>query len=276
MLAAAVAEAGRTGAVPTALTFDPHPAVLLAPSRVPLLLSSLDERVALLQSAGAAQVIVEPFDARLGALTPAEFAERVLVGRLRASTVVVGDDFRFGCHRSGDIATLKELGARLGFTVRVIPPVLVDGVPARSSVVRQMVADSRVEAAARLLGRPLTRSGTVVRGRQLGRTIGFPTANLEVPAGLSVPGAGVYAGRAFVPQGVFAAAISVGVNVTVDETAPSTVEAYLLDFDDDLYDRPLTLEFVAHLRGMVKFDGLAALSAQIAQDVAATRRAILL
>ena len=260
-----------TGLSVTALTFDPHPAALLAPSRVPPMLLSLDDRESLLREGGADSVVVLPFDRTLAAQTPAAFVEEILLGQLGAACVVVGDDFRYGCDRRGDIAALRLAGERRGFSVVVVPPVFLGGVPARSTTIRQMLAGGQPEGAARLLGRPHFLTGIIVRGKQLGRTIGFPTANLDVPRGLLVPAPGVYAGEARWNGLARKAAISVGVNVTVDESAAPTVEAYLLDFDGDLYDETLTLTFERFLRPMVKFNGLDALIAAIRADVEAVR-----
>lgn len=260
-----------TGLSVTALTFDPHPAALLSPSRVPAMLLSLSDRERLLREGGADSVVALPFDRAFAAQTPEEFIEGILLGKLRATCVVVGEDFRYGCDRRGDIAALKSSGERHGFSMVVVPPVFLDGVPARSTTIRQMLLGGQPEAAARLLGRPHFLTGTVVRGKQLGRTIGFPTANLDVPHGLLVPAPGVYAGEATWNGETRKAAISVGVNVTVDEAAPPTVEAHLLDFDGDLYDKTLTLTFERFLRPMVKFDGLDALIAAIRADVDAVR-----
>lgn len=275
LIAAAADEARRTGGYAAALTFDPHPAALFAPSSTPPLLGTLDERRALLREAGARAVAVARFDRAFASQSPEAFAREVLARRLGARAVVVGEDFRFGAGQAGDAAALAALGERLGFSVRVVPQVTVDGVPARSRTIRGRLADGDVAGAAALLGRDFARTALVVRGRQLGRTLGWPTANLAPTPGLATPGAGVYAGRATCDAGTFAAAVSVGVNVTIDEDAAPTVEAHLLDFDGDLYDRPLTVAFVRRLRGMVKFDGLDALTAQIARDVDATRRCIL-
>ena len=166
---------------------------------------------------------------------------------------------------------LKLAGERHGFSVIVVPPVFADGSPARSTVIRQLLLGGRPEGAAHLLGRPHFLSGAVVRGKQLGRTIGFPTANLDTLPGLLVPAPGVYAGEARWDGQSRKAAISVGVNATVDETAASTVEAHLLDFDGDLYDETLTLTFERFLRPMVKFDSMESLMAAIRADVEAVR-----
>ncbi|MBB6053058.1 bifunctional riboflavin kinase/FAD synthetase [Armatimonas rosea] len=262
---ALLATARASGLPVTALTFDPHPAALLSPARTPKLLGTLAERTALLKAAGAERVEVIPFDPAFAALTPAAFIEQVL-RPVQPEWIVVGDDFRFGCERRGDVETLRAAGLR----VEAVPGVFVDGVPARSTVIRQMLSGGQVAEAARLLGRPYTLSGEVVHGRKLGRTIGYPTANLASDPRVLIPAPGVYAGQATLADGrVFRAAISIGTNPTVTENGPLTVEAFLLEgFDEDLYGQVLTLSFVHFLRGTVKFDGLDALLQQMAADVA--------
>jgi riboflavin kinase / FMN adenylyltransferase len=244
-------------------------------ARVPELLGTLEERGALLREYGAGAVVVARFDRAFAALTPDEFIEDVLLGRLRARVVVVGDDFRFGCNRAGDVNALRQAGERHGFAVRVTPPIFVEGTPARSTVVRQLLAGGRVAEAANLLGRPYALAGVVVRGRQLGRTIGFPTANLQTAPGVLVPAAGVYAAWATLADGQSVrAAVSIGTNPTVTpEATARTVEAYLMDgFTGDLYDQPLTLRFAHYLRPTLKFDSLDALIERMRDDVAEADR----
>ncbi len=259
------------GAVPAVLTFDPHPTVAFAPARVPLMLGTLEERINLLKSHGAQIIIVAHFDRALAAQTPEEFARRILAETLGARAVIVGEDFRFGRDRTGDVATLRGAGGRFGFTVHSVAPVLIDGVPARSTEIRRMVGSGQVEEATRLLGRPYSLSGEVVYGKQLGRTLGYPTANLASAPGVLVPAAGVYACRALLEEGsVHRAAVSVGTNLTISPDAPRTVEAFLMDsFSRDLYGRRIVIEFLHYLRPMLKFEGLEALVAQMALDVEA-------
>ena len=269
LLARAAEMAHTHNLTPAALTFDPHPAALFAPARAPLLLGTIAERTHLLHRYGAEVVVVAPFDRAFAALTPDEFVRDILRGRLQAGAVVVGDDFRFGCDRTGDVSFLRRAGAEAGFAVEVVPPVFVAGVPARSSAIRHMIAGGEVGEAARLLGRPYALTGPVVHGRKMGRTLGYPTANLETPAGVLVPGAGVYAGLIHLASGTtHRTAISVGDNPTVTINGPRTVEAFVMDgFAGDLYDQTVTVEFHHLLRPMVKFDGLDALIAQMARDV---------
>ncbi|MGC4047950.1 MAG: bifunctional riboflavin kinase/FAD synthetase [Armatimonas sp.] len=256
-----------TGLSALALTFDPHPATLFSPARVPLLLGTVEERDALLRAHGVDTVVIQPFDRAFAALTPDDFVREVLLDGLNAGAIIVGEDFRFGCDRRGDISALRQAGDRHDFKVIVVPPVFLDGTPVRSTTIRQLLSGGQTEAAARLLGRPYSLSGVVVRGRQLGRQLGFPTANLAIPAGQLIPAPGVYAGRV----GECLAAISVGVNITVDPDAAPTVEAYLLDFFGDLYDQHLTFQFEKFLRPMQKFDGLDTLISAIRADVETVR-----
>jgi riboflavin kinase/FMN adenylyltransferase len=270
LLAAAQEEAQATDSTPAALTFDPHPAVVFAPSRVPLLLSSLKDRAMLLHRYGADEVLVVHFDRAFAALMPEEFIRSVLMERLHVRAVIVGDDFRFGCDRKGDVAYLQKAGERYGFAVRSIAPVFVNGVPARSTAIRQMLMGGQVEEAARLLGRPYALAGQVVQGRRLGRTLGYPTANLATAPGILVPAAAIYAGHALLESGErIPAAISIGTNPTVTpESVAATVEAYLMGgFDRDLYGQRLSVEFVSYLRPTMKFDSLQALVQQMGRDV---------
>ena len=247
-----------------ALTFDPHPAALLSPGRTPKLLGTLDERVARLQEYGADRVQVIAFDHAFASLTPDAFIESVLKPH-QPELVVVGEDFRFGYERRGDVAALQAAGLK----VAVVPGVFVEGVPARSTVIRQMLAGGQVSEATRLLGRPYTLTGEVVHGRKLGRTIGYPTANLAAHPAVLIPTAGVYAGQATLTDGrTFRAAISIGTNPTVTDNGLLTVEAFLRDgFDEEIYGQTLTLAFVQFLRGTVKFESLEALLVQMAIDV---------
>jgi riboflavin kinase/FMN adenylyltransferase len=257
-------------AVPTALTFDPHPSAVLAPARTPALLGTLRERLKLLQAQGAEQIVVARFDQALAAQTPSEFIHEILLKRLHVRAVVVGEDFRFGCDRSGDVNALRRAGDKHGFVVAVVPPVFVNSMPARSTTIRQLLTGGKVEEASLLLGRAYALTGTVVHGRKLGRTIGFPTANMAIAPGIQIPADGVYAGTAVLETGeTVRAAVSIGTNPTVTpSTHQRTVEAFLMEgFDRDLYDQTLSVQFVAYLRPTIKFDSLDALIAQMHQDI---------
>ena len=268
--------ADNTGGEVAALTFDPHPARLLAPGLAPPLIVSLERRAELLGEAGVDVVVVEPFTRELAAVEAEAFGADVLGRDLRAAHVVVGYDFSFGKGRRGDTTMLGDLGERHGFGVSIVRRVSIHGLTCSSTKVREFVLEGRVEGAAVLLGRPFEITGTVVRGAGRGRGIGYPTANVQGEAEL-LPKAGIYAARAELLDDAGAvtashvAALSVGTNPTFVAGGGLTVEAYLLDFDADLYGRRLRLQLIERLRDELRFDSVDALTKQIAADVARTR-----
>jgi len=245
------------GLTPTVVTFDPHPRVVLG-NRVELL-ATLERRLELIAEAGIDDVLVVPFTPELAALEPEAFVEQFLRA-IGAEVVVAGADFRFGHGRSGDL----ELCERLGFDVRPVP--LVEGVS--STLIRRLLRAGEVDRAAPLLGRPAEVDGIVVSGDARGGTLGFPTANVRVPPDLLVPAHGIYAGAADGHR----AATSIGVNPHYGG-AELRVEAFLLDYEGDLYGRRLIVELWRRLRDERAFDSEADLVAQIARDVEETRTA---
>ncbi len=283
ILDAARRRAAAAGTQVVAMTFEPHPSALLTPDRVPATLTPLEYKLELLEGAGVdAAVIVQTTPAFL-AIPAEQFVTDVIVKRFHPIAVVEGPTFGFGAHRRGNVRTLAAAGAQHGFEVQVVEPVRValGGHPetiVSSSLVRHLLTSGTVDGAALCLGRPYALFGRIERGSGRGRTIGFPTANLSVGSQL-IPGSGVYAGRAHLSgsgassaaAAPIAAAISVGKNPTFDATQ-LTVEAFLLDFDGDLYGQLIRLEFLAWLRSQQKFDSPEALSEQIQRDVAATRQ----
>lgn len=268
-----------------ALTFDPHPLHFVAPDRAPPLLTTPARRAQLLRGAGADYVCVRKFDAAFASLSPEAFVEEVLIKELGAKGVVVGTDFRFGAQRAGDVELLHTLGARHGLNVVTVSPVTLDGRLVSSSQVRAALADGNVELAAQMLTRVHDVTRKVVQGDKRGRTIGFPTANLELK-GLMPPADGVYAVSVRVLDDVVGGELAgpppstgrlMGVaNLGVRPTlgAGRSMEVHILDFDGDLYGRELRVGFVARIRGEQKFSGIDALRAQIARDVESGRRAI--
>jgi riboflavin kinase/FMN adenylyltransferase len=255
---AVVEAAVDAGPAPTVVTFHPHPRTVLG-NRVELL-ATLERRLELLADCGVEDVLVVEFTPETAAYSPAEFAQEYLRG-IGAEVVVAGTGFRFGRQRAGDL----ELLSSLGIDTREVP--LVEGIS--SSRIRQLAHAGDVEGAARLLGRPLEVEGTVVWGDQRGGTLGFPTANLLVDADLLVPAFGIYAGAA----GDRRAAISIGINPHYGGTE-RRVEAYLLDWEGDLYGDRLVVEVWQRLRDELAFESEAALIAQIAEDVEQTRAAV--
>jgi len=259
-------------------TFDPHPRKVLRPEGAPKLLTTLEQRLELLEAAGVDAVIVETFT-REFAGTPAEvFIREVIHRRIRPLEVYVGYDFHFGRDREGSMRLLTELGPRLGFSVTIIPEVVVDGGDVNSTRIRQVLAESRVAEASLLLGRPYTIRGRIAPGDRRGRSLGFPTANLD-PENEVLPGAGVYAGRLRLldagapPAGqTFAAVTNVGTRPTFRDGGEVLAEAHLLDFEGDLYGRRVELSFLACLRPERRFASVDSLRAQIRADVEAARQ----
>ena len=252
------------------LTFDPHPLSVLRPD-VPLAyLTSADERAEVLTALGLDFVLVLPFSRQVAALSAAEFMS-TLAGNIPLRALWIGPDFALGRGREGNAARLSEIGAALGYSVQVVPPFDWQGQPVRSSRVRTLLSeDGDATQAAELLGRPYQAWGTVTTGAQRGRTIGFPTANLTLPAGRLVPANGVYACWAWREARGIPAVVNVGVRPTFDN-AHRSIEAFLLDFSGDLYGETLGLSFVRRLRGEQRFSGIDALVQQIEADVVAAR-----
>jgi riboflavin kinase / FMN adenylyltransferase len=259
------------------VTFDPHPDEVVRPGAHPPHLGTARRRAELLAGLGVDAVCVLPFTREFSELGPDEFVRAVLVDRLHAVRVVVGEDFRFGYRAAGDVALLAELGEKYDFAAEGVPLLADDGVRISSSGIRERLAAGDVAAAARDLGRSHRVEGVVVRGQRRGRALGFPTANLETPPYTAIPADGVYAGWLISldpggrEQERWPAAISVGTNPTFDETERS-VEAHALDRDDlDLYGTHVAVDFVARLRGQVRFGSVDELVAQMRRDVDAAR-----
>lgn len=256
----------------TVVTFDRNPLEVVRPDRAPVPLVSLAHKVELLHEAGADRVVVVPFTAETAAQPAQEFAERVLFDGLGGRVLLVGEDFRFGHRGAGDAAMLRALAEPRGARVESIDDIcFADGRRVSSTWIREALALGRVDEANGMLGRRHVLRGDVVRGFQRGRALGYPTANLGTPVEGFVPADGVYAALAHVDAGTFAAAVSIGHNPTFDGVAAKTVEAYLLDVDLDLYDRPIALELVEFVRPMHRFEALEQLVAQMGRDVEQTR-----
>jgi len=280
IVSGAAEAAAELGIPVVVITFDPHPAEVTRPGSHPPLLCTIRRRAQLLADEGADAVCVLPFTYEFSQLGPDEFVRAVLVDRLHARRVVVGENFRFGHRAAGDVALLAELGEKYDFGAEGVPLLADGGVAISSSGIRARLADGDVAGASRDLGRPHRVEGVVVRGQQRGRALGFPTANLEPPSRTVVPADGVYAGwlARLDTEGReevrWPAAISVGTNPTFDGRE-QTVEAYALDRDDlDLYGVHVAVDFVARLRGMVRYESAAALAEQMRRDVDEARALI--
>jgi riboflavin kinase/FMN adenylyltransferase len=277
LIAKTMEEAGTLNASSVALTWDRHPNTTLRPDRTPPLLTSAPRKIELLEGTGLDVVAVIPFDIELSRWSPERFVEDVLVGGLGARSIFVGEDWRFGHKAEGTVGLLEEMGVDLGFVVHGAPLVEVGGLPVSSSRTRKEVEAGEMAEARVLLGRPFDLDGLVEHGDHRGKDLGFPTANLAVEPTLIEPRLGVYAGIARTGDRSVPAAINVGVNPTFggeDGVTPRRVEAYLLDFEGDLYGDTLRLEFWQRLRDEEKFESVDDLIAQMARDVARTRELV--
>ncbi|WP_344598492.1 bifunctional riboflavin kinase/FAD synthetase [Actinomadura vinacea] len=258
-----------------AITFDPHPDEVVRPGTHPPLLTTTRRRIELLEGLGTDAVAVVPFTLELSKVPPDEFVQSVLVERLHAAHVIVGEDFRFGHRAKGDVGLLTELGDKYEFTAAGMP-LVANGDTISSTYIRERLEAGEVEEAAHALGRPHRVEGVVVRGHQRGRALGFPTANLETLPHTAIPADGVYAGRLVGGSDRYAgfrwpAAISIGTNPTF-EGEERTVEAYALDRDDlDLYGEHMGVDFQARIRDTLKFDSIDALIEEMHRDVERAR-----
>jgi riboflavin kinase/FMN adenylyltransferase len=281
------------GAITAAVTFDRHPATVVRPESAPLLLTDLDQRLERLAEAGVEVTLVVPFDDARAKEAAEEFVAEILVGCLAARAVVVGADFHFGHRRQGNVALLQALGVEHGFEVHGVDLAgAVDGAgmpgmpgmpgtpstlaPISSTAIRRALAGGDVASANRMLGRPHEVRGVVERGDRRGGPLGYPTANVTVPASIQLPAPGIYAGWYFRPPGTtHPAAVALGRRPTFSPASDRlTLEAYLLDFDGDLYGETAAVRFVERLRDEERFDSVEELVAQMGRDVDATRAAL--
>ncbi|MGN7948092.1 bifunctional riboflavin kinase/FAD synthetase [Microbacterium sp. 22215] len=271
--------AASSGLKTVAVTFDRNPLAVLRPDRCPENVVTVDRKIELLGELELDATLLLTFDAELAARSAEDFVNSILVGALRVSTVLVGEDFRFGRGGAGTPALLRELGPKLGFTVEVVDDVFLDDSERRvsSTWIRELLMDGDVTTAARVLDRNVDVRGEVVHGLKRGRELGFPTANLSASVDSFVPGDGVYAGWLFDHEtGIrHRAAISVGTNPTFDDVLERQVEAHVIgETDLDLYGHDVTVEFVERLRGMVAFEGIEKLKSQMTADVTDAERVL--
>jgi len=274
LIACARERAAATRALTVALTFDPHPSVLLAPAHAPAMLTSIERRIELLAEAGVDAVVVEPFTRELAGVTPEAFIDDLVIGALRARAIVVGYDFSYGQGRAGTTDALRAHGDRAGIEVAIVPPVTVDGEIAASTRVRGLLRAGDLARAERMLGRPWDVDGVVVHGAERGRAIGVPTANIAPDVELAIA-PGIYAVTLGVAGGpAMPAVASLGTNPTFVDAGRLVLEVHVLDWTGDLYDQRVRTTFVARLRDEQKFDSVEALLAQIWRDVAEARVAL--
>jgi riboflavin kinase/FMN adenylyltransferase len=270
ILQTAIGEARALGGSAFALTFDPLPARVLAPERAPKLILTPHDKLELLRTSGLDAVLVLDFTPELSRLTPRDFVRQYLIERIGVRVVVVGHSVSFGHQRAGNAQVMAALGREFGFGVRVVGPIKAAGMEASSTRVREVIGEGDLLTAAKLLGRCHFLRGTVVHGRERGRTIGFPTANIQSRTEL-LPPDGVYATRIILPDGTTHGSITnIGMRPTFAEPA-RTIEAHIFDFDRDIYDQEVKLELIERIRPEKKFESAAALAAQIASDVSRAR-----
>lgn len=259
------------------ITFDPHPRTVVSHDGSNVrLLTTLDERVELLDVAGVEHLVVVPFTKEFSLLTARDYVEKFLVEKFNPAVIVIGYNHRFGHHRDGNIELLRHLSATLGFRVEEISKQMVEEIEVSSTRIRLALEEGDVTTAAHLLSHPYSIRGKVVKGNQLGRKFGFPTANMEVAdAAKQIPADGVYAVRVKVPgtgDGVWTnGAVSIGFRPTVNGTH-HTIEAYIFDFDGDLYDREIAVQFIAYLREEIKFETVDLMIEEIKRDELRARK----
>lgn len=266
--------AERTGSSVVAVTFDPHPATLIAPQRPMRFLTTLDEKIALLGKAGADAVVVVETTRAFLEQSPEEFVAETIVKRFNPSHVIEGPSWRFGRGREGDVALLQRFGDAYGFEVYIVSGwrLEIDASGATlvtSTLIRELLSRHHVHRAALCLGRPYALTGRVIRGKERGKALGFPTANIA-PGQKMIPAEGIYAGWCTVADKRHVAAISIGRNPTFDE-GDLSVEAYLLDFDEDIYGQSIRIEFLRWLRDQERFDSVDDLVHQMRKDVEKVR-----
>jgi riboflavin kinase / FMN adenylyltransferase len=274
LVARTIDEARSFGATSVLVTWDRHPLETLRPGTEPKVLTTPERKAELIEDTGIDTLVVLPFDHAFSKWSPERFVTDVLV-RLGARAVIVGDGWRFGHKAAGTTELLQKMGAEHGFQVQVLTLAAVEGESVSSTRVRSAIAQGDMISARTLLARPFDVDGIVLRGERRGTELGFPTANLKLDRSIAHPPRGVYAGRAVTEAGIaYTAAINVGVNPQFGgdpATTPWRVEAYLLDFDGDLYDQRLRVELHERLRDELKFESVAALVEQMAKDVDRTR-----
>jgi riboflavin kinase / FMN adenylyltransferase len=256
------------------VTFDRHPLAVVDPGRQPRLLTSSEEKQRLIAELEPDELVVLPFDQAMAELPPARFCGELLAGALCARVVVVGENFNFGAGGAGDAGALRRCGAEHGYEAVVVGLVTEHGHTISSTRIRRLLREGRLDEVREILGRPPSATGRVVAGVRRGRTLGFPTANVEVEAGTIFPGIGVYAARVEVEGAWYRAAVNIGHNPTFTsheaETAPVSIEAHLLGFGGDLYHRVVRVDFLHRLRGEERFASPDELVARMRRDVEET------
>jgi riboflavin kinase/FMN adenylyltransferase len=269
-----IADAHQHNAIALVITFDRHPNVVIAPGRTPPLIYALPQKLRVIESLGVDTLLLIHFDEGFSRLTGGEFIRGLARDSGSIHSISVGSDFVFGHRRGGNVALLKKLGAKLGFSVHGLAAVSLDGQVVSSTRIREAIRVGNLDAASQMLGRPYAISGRVIEGNHLGQQLGFPTANLDT-TDLTLPPNGVYAGFASANGKTYRVALNIGLRPTVASTVPRiSVEAHLLDFNGELYGEELEVEIGKKLRQEIKFASQAELREQIARDIATVRTQI--
>ncbi|WP_018084389.1 bifunctional riboflavin kinase/FAD synthetase [Desulfurispora thermophila] len=272
LIASLVNKAEETGGTAAVFTFYPHPLAVLRPGQAPPLLMTREIKQEMLAVLGVKVLLEVPFTSQFAAIEPQEFVTGVLVRELAVQHVFAGYNYTFGQGGRGDAQLLQAAGRQHGFGVHIVPPVMVDDVPVSSTLVRQLLTDGEVEAAARYLGYSPFLEGRVVAGEQRGRLLGFPTANIELPAGLLVPANGVYAVKIRLGKEIYPGVANIGTKPTFHAAGSErTFEVHILDFAGDIYGERVRVFFRRRLRGEQRFASVDQLVEQIHRDIALTR-----
>lgn len=270
-----LAESKASGLKSVILTFFPHPRMVLQERSEIKLLNTLDERIALLEQSGLDALVIHPFDEAFSRLTAEAFVADVLVAQFNIGKIIIGYDHRFGRNRTANIVDLKAFGAKYGFEVEEIPAREIDDVSVSSTKIRNALLEGDVKLANQFLGYAYPLTGTVVHGKKLGRTIGYPTANMQVPETYKlVPKSGVYVSQSVIDGVHRFGMTNIGTNPTTDVTDHVKIETYFLDFDGDLYGKTITVSLLHRLRDELKFDTLDTLVAAIDDDARQTSQFI--
>lgn len=270
LVALLLERARQDGLASVALTFNPHPRTVLQPGTVITYLTSIEERIELLQALGLDAVCVLAFTSELAQLSPHDFLT-LLVQELEMRLLVVGPDFALGRGRVGDIDVIRAEGEALGFAVQIAPLLTEEGEKVGSTAVREALAAGDLERVARLLGRPFSLRGPVVTGDRRGRSLGFPTANIALGLDRALPPYGIYVTRTYVRENAYPSCTSIGVRPTFHTDGQAIVETYVLDFDEEIYGEEIRIDFLHRLRDEMRFDTVDALIAQMRRDVNETR-----
>ena len=268
----ALASSRQTGGNAVVVTFDPHPIRVLRPEKAPRLLTSTRHKVKLIERLGVDAVLLLEFTPEFSKTPPEVFIKKLVRTSNRIGQICVGQEWTFGANRSGSIGLLEELAPKLGFQVASVPPVLVDERVVSSTLIRSAVERGNLVSAAKYLGREFTILGTVTEGRQLGRRLGFPTANLRAHNELFPPN-GVYVAKAWFRENEYGGVVNIGVRPTIEnETGERILELHLFDFDQKIYGEDIEVAFLGYLRPEQKFSGVDELQAQIQRDAETARR----